>query len=498
MSAAGSIQRHSLGSAQHEATTANQPEHPAYAMFARYRAVFGAAWRARAGLAGPALLADEAAFLPAALCLQHTPPHPAPRRAAYVLLLLFAFALAWAWQGQIDIVAVAPGRIIVSERSKIVQPLERSLVKRVLVRDGDHVSAGQSLVELDPTSATADLATVRQQIQAALSERLRATGLLQALQGQPRAPASVFPDAWSATERNAAEAQMTLEWNDIASRLAKLSAEATRRFTEIATAREMVSKLETTLPLSRQREDDFRALANQGFVAIHAGQDRTRERIELERDLGTQRARLQEALAALAESEQGRAAYLAEARRSLSEREAQAGLKFLQASQELSKASQREKLATLTAPVSGTVQQLAAHTIGGVVTEAQTLMVIVPDGQSGEQLVAEVVLENKDIGFVRAGQDAEIKLETFPFTRYGTLGATVQIVTADAVADEKRGAIFPARLLLKTNRIGVDGKTIRLTPGMNVTAEIKTGQRRVLDYLLSPVRQTVNESLRER
>ena len=498
MSAAGPLPTRSLGSAQREATPASRPEHPAYAMFARYRAVFGAAWRGRAGLAGPALLADEAAFLPAALSLQHTPPHPAPRRTACALMLLFAIALAWAWQGQIDIVAVAPGRIIVSERSKLVQPLERSVVKRILVRDGDHVTTGQALVELDPTGVTADLATVRQQRQAALSERLRAASLLQALRGQPRSPHVAFPAEWSASERDTAAAQMALEWNDIASRLAKLSAEAARRLAEIATAREMVSKLETTLPLSRQREDDFRALASQGFVANHAGQDRSRERIELERDLGTQRARLQEALAALAESQHGHTAYLAEAGRSLSEREAQAGLKYLQANQEVTKASQRERLATLTAPVSGTVQQLAAHTIGGVVTEAQTLMVVVPDGVSGDQLVAEVVLENKDIGFVRAGQDAEIKLETFPFTRYGTLAATVQIVTADAVADEKRGAIFPARLLLTTTGISVDGKLIRLTPGMNVTAEIKTGRRRVVDYLISPVHQAVNQSLRER
>ncbi|MCY7306194.1 MAG: HlyD family efflux transporter periplasmic adaptor subunit, partial [Rhodoferax sp.] len=162
------------------------------------------------------------------------------------------------------------------------------------------------------------------------------------------------------------------------------------------------------------------------------------------------------------------------------------------------KASQREKLTVLSAPVSGTVQQLAAHTAGGVVTEAQVLMVIVPEGGLGEQLVAEVALENKDIGFVTIGQSAQIKLETFPFTRFGTVAATVQIVTADAVTDERRGAVFPARLLLATNRIDVDGKLVRLTPGMNLSAEIKTGQRRVIDYLLTPVQRASQESLRER
>jgi len=154
-----------------------------------------------------------------------------------------------------------------------------------------------------------------------------------------------------------------------------------------------------------------------------------------------------------------------------------------------------ERLTTLKAPVAGVVQQLIAHTEGGVVTEAQPIMVIVPEDA---QVTAEVTLENKDIGFVNTGQNAEIKLETFPFTRYGTVNATVKTVTADAVNDEKRGAIFPVLLSMAQPTIDVDGKRIRLSPGMNLTAEIKTGQRRVIEYLLSPVQRATSESLRER
>jgi hemolysin D len=259
--------------------------------------------------------------------------------------------------------------------------------------------------------------------------------------------------------------------------------------------REMVAKLETTVPLARQREADFKKLTDQGFVAGHAGQDRTRERIELERDLATQRARLEEVQAALNESQNARASYLAEVRRTLHEREAQADLKRQQATQEQTKATQREKLTTLTTPVDGVVQQLVTNTAGGVVTEAQALMVIVPEGA---HVTAEVTLENKDIGFVNAGQVAEIKLETFTYTRYGTIGAKVVRVTADAVNDEKRGAIFPVTLALDATTLNVDGKMIRLAPGMSLTAEIKTGKRRVIEYLLSPIQRAGRESLRER
>ena len=486
---------------------AHSPRHPAIELLQRYRAIFQAAWQHRAELAGPTRLADERAFLPAALALQETPVHPAPRRAAYALMALFTIALAWACLGQIDIVAVAPGRLIVSERTKVIQPLERSVVQRILVQDGDHVEAGQPLVELDPTSAQADKASLTETRKAAQSEWLRARALQQMLSKQElvththqaldakKALENDIPTDWSPADKADTQAQLAAEWSDITARLARLSAEHHRRQAEAATVRAMIAKLEATLPIARQREQDFQALTTQGFMSGHANQDRRRERIELERDLATQQARYQEAQAALREAEHARSAYLAETRRSLSERQAQADLKRHQTGQELAKATQREHLATLIAPVSGTVQQLALHTEGGVVTEAQALMVIVPDAAS---VSAEVQLENKDIGFVAPGQDVAIKLETFPFTRYGTVKATVDKVTQDAVNDEKRGAVFPATLKLNQTHIDVDGKPIRLAPGMNVTAEIKTGKRRVIEYLLSPIEKAGRESLRER
>jgi hemolysin D len=469
-------------------TPAQAPRHPAIELLARYKAVLKAAWAMRHELAGPRRLADEQAFLPAALSLQETPPHPAPRRVALALCGMFLIALIWSIFGQIDIVAVAQGRIVVSDRTKTLQPLERSVVKRVLVKDGEQVRAGQVLVELDATNAAADGASVKEQLEAASSEERRTGALLAAL-SSGRAPVT-------AKDSSASEAaQLSAEWQDITARLAKLSAEHARREAEMATVKETIAKLMATLPIARQREEDFKRLSAEGFIADHAGQDRTRERIEQERDLATQRARHAEAYAALAESENTRIAYIAETRRTLSDRQAQAATKRVQLVQERSKAEQRSRLTQLTAPVAGTVQQVAVHTEGGVVTEAQVLMVIVP---KDAQVTAEVVVDNKDIGFVNVGQVAAIKLETFPFTRYGTIDAKVESVTADAVNDEKRGAIFPATLTLARNDIVVDGKRIHLSPGMNLSAEIKTGKRRVISYLLSPVEQAMRESLGER
>lgn len=469
---------------------------------ARYGRVIGHAWTHRAQLASPPLRDVEAAFLPAALSLQHTPVHPLPRRAAWSLIALAGCALAWACASSVDIVAVAGGRIIVRDHTKLIQPLERSVVRRILVRDGDHVSAGQALIELDATTAAADKAGVVQLIKAAQADAARAGALLQVMQqghgtpGMP--PPAAAPEPWSPEEQRAAAAQLDAEWSGHAARLARLATEVRRRQAEVDTARQQMGKLEAMLPLIRQREDDFRALSAQGFMASHAGQDRTRERVEIERDLATQHARLQEALAALQESEDSRSAYQAETRHQLLERQAQARQRLQQAHLELAKATRREVLGILTAPVSGTVQQLAVHTAGGVVTEAQALMVIVPDGAADPHLEAEVLLENKDIGFVFSGQRAEVKLETFPFTRHGTIGATVQMVSADAVQDERRGAVFPARLVLDRHEVDVNGMPVRLTPGMNLQAEVMTGQRRVIEFLLSPLQRTAREGLRER
>jgi hemolysin D len=453
---------------------------PARELLARYQAILAAAWQARHELAGPKRLADEAAFLPAALSLQATPVHPAPRRAAIVICALFAFALLWAWFGEVDIVAVAQGRIVVSERTKTIQPLEASVVKRVRVRDGDNVVAGQVLVELDPTNAQADQQSVQEQLRAADADLRRAQALLGSLGGGRIA---------------SSDPHLQSEWQDIQARVAKLDAEHARRSAEAATVRETIAKLDATLPIARQREADVKGLAEQGFMNQHAGQDRSRERIEQERDLATQHARLAEASAATREAEHNKAAYLADTRRSLRERQTLAALKREQLGQERQKTEQRQRLTQLSAPVAGTVQQVAVHTEGGVVTPAQVLMVVVP---KDAEVTAEVVIDNKDIGFIHAGQAVEVKLETFPFTRYGTVPATVKRMAADAVADEKRGAIFPATLTLARSSIDINGQRVALTPGMNLSAEIKTGRRRIADFLLSPIQQAAGESLRER
>ena len=460
--------------------------HPAVQVLARYRETFAAAWAMRRELAGPKRLTDEAAFLPAALSLQETPVHPAPRRAMWVLMGLFACALGWSIVGQVDIVAVAPGRVMVSDRSKLIQPLEAGVVRAIPVKDGDRVRAGQLLLELDPTQARADSGSVQEQWQAVSAEVRRLERLLGALaQGE-------LVDADAAPED---AVLLRAEWAEWMGRKARLEAERARRQAEHVTVGGAIERVQATLPIVRQRESDFEALRSEGAVPAHAAQDRTRERIELERDLTTQRARLAEADAALEESRRSLEAEEAVTRRNWSERLAKARVEQAQLAQQSEKTQLRESLTRLLSPVDGVVQQRAVHTPGGVVTPAQPVMVIVPDAG---QVVAEVTLPQADVGFIQPGQTAAVKLETFNFTRYGTVPARVQHVSADAVVDDKGQAAFTAMLVFDRDHLVVDGKPVRLSAGMALSAEIQTGRRRVIDFLWSPLVKVGSEGLRER
>ena len=357
------------------------------------------------------------------------------------------------------------------------------------VKDGDHVKAGQILVELDPTVAIADKESINEQLRAIHSEKLRTKALLQLLtnsNSMAQVTASMAPEVKSL---------LVAEWQDIHAKLSKLNATLQLRQAETGTVLQTIAKLEATVPMTEQRETDFKKLVDQGFVSSHAAQDKTRERVELQRDLLTQRARLIESQANAAEAERTKASFIFETQRNLNDRYAQAVTKYNLLNADNTKAIQREHQTQLVAPVDGVIQQLAIHTVGAVVTSAQPLMIVVPDSPT---VTAEVAIANQDIGFVSVGQPVEVKLETFTYTKYGTVPAVVEVVTADAVTDEKRGSYYPAILTLSKKDMLIDGKRVHLSPGMNITAEIKTGQRRIIEFLLSPLQRAGSESLRER
>lgn len=464
----------------------------------RYSAILRHVWNERKSLDSPPRLPMEAAFLPAALELQETPVSPAPRIAMWLLMAFALIALLWAVFGHMDLVATAQGKIVPNERTKVIQPLETAVIHAIRVSDGQQVKAGEVLIELDATSTTADSTRLDHELITAKLQTARAEALLAAIASRSgKLPAlKLKPSEQVSKERLLQEERMLAgQYAEFQAQRDRIEAEVAKREAELHSTQEIVRKLEQTTPIVRQRALDYKDLVEKNFISKHGYLEREQARIEMEADLATQRSRLQELEAALREARNQKAALIAQTRRlaldSLSESEQRAG----SFNQELIKANTRGKLMTLTAPVDGTVQQLAVHTVGGVVTEAQPLMMIVPQDHP---LEIEAFIENKDIGFVNPGQVAEIKIETFPFTKYGTIPARVTHVSHDAISDEKRGLIYSARVKLERATIQVDGKSVNLSPGMAATVEIKTGTRRVIEYFLSPLLQYQHESLRER
>lgn len=463
-------------------------------LLARYARVLRAAWQARHALDPPRREPLEREFLPAVLELQETPPAPLPRAILWTLIAAFTLALAWAVFGRVDTVAVAPGKLIADVRAQVVQPMETATVRRILVRDGQEVRQGDILIELDATAADAESAQTRDAWIAERLEAARARALIEALTGGavPRLPPmpEVEPARAASEER-----LLSSQFEEYRSRMAAFEAELSRRRAELATTRELAARLEQTVEIVRARAEDFQRLLEKNFVSRHGFLEKEQARIEQERELAHQRLRAAELESAIAQTARERAAYAAQFRRTVAATLNEAEKRAASFAQDLVKAEQKRRLTRLSAPVDGTVQQLAVFTEGGVVTPAQPLLVIAPRDYRAE---VEAWLPNKDVGFVKAGQRAEIKVETFPFIRYGTIPAQVTFVSNDAVHDEQRGLVFQTRLLLERSTLQVDGRTVQLTPGMAVTAEIKTGSRRVIEFFLSPLLQTAKESLRER
>jgi hemolysin D len=463
-------------------------------LFKRYARIFRHAWSQRRETDSPRLQPHEAQFLPAALALRDTPIHPAPRIALWLIMAFALIAVLWATFGRVDVVATAVGKIIPNDRTKVIQPMETALVKAIHVRDGQEVAPGQVLIELDATTTTADSERLRNEALTARLEALRAKTLLASL-ANGAAPRLAPLDGVDAARLQAEQGQANGQFEEYQARRLQWQAEIARRQAELQATQEQVAKLEQTLPIARQRARDYQKLVKENFISQHGYLEREQARIEHEQDLASSRAKVAEIRWALAEAKQQRATLSAETRRQLLDQHNLASQRAASLEQEQVKADQRNRMMRLTAPVGGTVQQLAVHTVGGVVTPAQPLMVIVP---RDNVLEVEAMLLNKDIGFVNPGQDAEVKLETFPFTKYGTIHGTVAHVSSDAIQDDRLGLAYLTRVNLARDTIQVENKGVRLSPGMAVTIEVKTGTRRVIEYFLAPLVQYTDESLRER
>jgi len=462
-----------------------------WAVFSHHGKVAREAWKQENEKEKVSKDSHELAFLPASLEIMETPAHPLGRAVALTIVAFFVLAVTWAVVGTIDIVATATGKIVPTERTKTVQPLESGIVRAIHVHDGQMVTAGDVVIELDPTDTQADMHRLGKEY---LNAQLNAARLSALLEDDPKA---AYHEPENAPKRIAQMhyTHMLSQWEKQKAEVATIKAEVAQRNAELATVRADINRLSKILPKVSQRVEARRSLVNKGISSRTEFLELEQELVEYEGQLAVQRAKVIEAEATLGAAKSRLQTTHAEFRRTILSELVEAEQQANSLEQELIKAKEKARHQKLIAPVSGKVQQLAIHTIGGVVTPAQELLSIVP-ADSGLEI--EVKVQNKDIGFVHEEQEVEIKIDSFPFTKYGTIHGSVLSLSRDSIEDEQQGLVYPARISMGRTQIQSGNKMVELTPGMSVTVEIKTGKRQLIQYLLAPLQEYQDESLRER
>lgn len=443
---------------------------------------------------------DALDFAPGLLSIQESPPAKLPRTVLYSVAALFAILLTWAIFGRLDIVAAAEGRLVPQTYVKIVQPADAGIVQEILVREGESVEAGQVLMRMDAKLTEADARTIRSEFDL---KRLQLRRIDAELAGESMgAQAGDPPDLFAQVSQQYA-----------AHRRAYLDAQAQEQAVlaktrhDLRAAEEVLRKLEETVPSYRRSASAFEKLGKDGFFSSLAVEEKQREWIEKEQDLRAQEATVASLRSTIAASEKKLAqitsGYLSELQNERVETESQ----FRKLREEREKIEHKSELLSLRAPQRGIIKDLATHTVGAVVSPGTVLMSLVPHD---EPLQAEVLVRNEDVGFVHEGQRVKIKLAAYPFQKYGMIDGTVIHVGPDAAdlgaskpsgedpASGAGGLRYKALVRLDAQTLDTDGRSMRLTPGMQVVAEIHQGQRTVMEYLLSPVQKAWQEAGRER
>lgn len=449
----------------------------------------------------PATEANPLDFSPPLLRLQDAPPNPLGRKVLWTLLALLAALLFWAILGRLDVVAVAEGKLIPESYVKIVQPAESGIVKDILVREGESVKAGQILMRMDTLISEADTKSIDADYQ---RKRLALRRIEAELSGQPFKTQADDPPplaqeiaAHYRANRTALEAALAEE----KSRLIKARQ-------ELAAAEQIKRKLEETLPHYREQDKAYEKLVKDGFAGALMGSDKKRERLEKEQELQTQGFLIESAKASMLQSEKKLAQIDSDYRRQLHAERNEIQGQFDKLAQEVTKQAHKQNLLELKAPQAGAVKDLATHTAGTVVQPGTVLLTLVPQD---EILRAEVWVSNEDIGFVRQGQPVKLKFAAFPFQKYGMVEGTVEHVSADASdnntgngntqtdpARKSQPLVYKALIALEQMNLEMDQQRFVLSAGMQTNAEIRLGDRTVMEYLLSPVRKAWHEAGRER
>lgn len=435
-------------------------------------------------------------FAAGMLGVERASPSPLPRVVLYLVVALLAAMLVWAAFGRLDIVAVADGKLVPQSFVKIVQPTDSGVVREILVREGDRVAAGQTLVRMDSRLSDADRDTLIGQL---ALKRLQLRRIDAELAGTPlEMQDGDVPETF---------AQVTAQYG--ARRLAHLDAVGAetallaKAKADYAASLEMQIKLKQSAPIYKEQAQAWAQLARDGFAGKLLALERKRVHLESEQDLLAQNAAVRSLGAQVQQAERRLAQIASRYREELQNERVTTQADVDKLAQDWEKQAWRQEKLELKAPQDGIIKDLATHTVGSVVQPGTVLMTLVP---TDEPMQAEVWIRHTDAGFVKADQTARIKVSAFPFQKYGLVEGKVRHVSPDATdaneqpagRDRSAGEGYRALVAVAAPFVERNGERLKLTPGMAVSAEIVLGRRTVLEYLLSPLQRIAHEAGRER
>ncbi|MBQ7477053.1 MAG: HlyD family type I secretion periplasmic adaptor subunit [Selenomonadaceae bacterium] len=436
----------------------------------------------------------ETEFLPAILEVTETPPSPTGRLIMWTVLVLLVVGIAWAFLGKINEVAVAPGKVIPSGQAKTVQVKNKGIIKEIRVIEGQKVEEGEVLVVLDPTTTSADYDSLKKR---AAYYKLDIQRLTAELSGTPFIP----------------EEDEDLESHDLAAEMALYQSRVRDYQTQVQSRQDIIEqkrarllatqatyeKYQEGLKIAQEKESRLKALIEESAISEFQLLEQQNQTIEYAKNAQAELDSINSIQAEIAEAEQNLANVHASYQKEIMTSLVEAKKEYYALVESIKKADEDSRMATVVAPTSGRVYNLAVHTVGGIVTDAQPLMQIVPDDV---QLVFEVYVENKDIGFIKLGMPVEVKVDSFNFQKYGMIEGTVTEIGADSYKEPSDVETYNKFKVIVTstgkNSIDVMGEDVPLSAGMSVSAEIKIKEKRIVDFFLDPFRKYTSEALRER
>ena len=434
-------------------------------------------------------------FLPAAEEIVETPAAPLGALVVWLVALLLIVALAWSYFGKIDIVAVANGKISTEGSTKIIQPAVSGVVTNINVHEGQRVKKGETLLALDKTTAEKDVATVNQSLNTARVERDILRRLAVGGNTDDIINNADLPDETKAMLRQFASSQTALS----AARQQAASGMISNYQQQLQFNQQAKNQLETNAQNLKNRKAEIeKQLPSANPV----------DKLRLQNELSNidqritsadsavlgQNQQLLQSQSALTQAQNQSQTQIAETNSAFSNQIIAAEKRIIELENNLVKAKQILAQTTITAPADGTVLSLTVKTIGGVVNAGQQLAQIVPEKVP---LYVDAALDNQDVGFVKPGQRVVVKVATYPFQRYGYLEGTVENISPDAIQDDKKGLIYKAKIKLNDDKSSKQNQ-LKLLPGMNISAEITTGQRRIIEFFLDPLMTKADESLKVR